>query len=281
MYLLNTTPYTYLIGWPKLNVWYYGVRYAEGCHPKDLWTTYFTSSKYVTEFVKIHGEPTYRKVRRTFTIETIPAARLWEHRVLRRMKVVQKAEWLNKNDRMAPPLMRGDDNPSKLPGVGKKISDALTGVPKSDEHKKNLSLSHIDGKLSGKTYEEIHGDVRAQELKELRAKSSAAWERTIEYKKNSANGQRGKRWITDGVIAKPLYPGDPMPNGFKYGRLPCSEESKRKNRESQAGKPQVKVVSRLFDRKLMTIANYFQWANDKYKNNNKKEQHNGRGNNLR
>jgi hypothetical protein len=60
-----------------------------------------------------------------------------------------------------------------------------------------------------------------------------------------------------------------MPEGFRYGRLPCSEESKRKNCDSQTGKPQLKVVSRLFDRKLMTIANYFQWANNKYKNNNK------------
>lgn len=38
------TPYTYLIGWSKHNIWYYGKRTAKNCHPNDFWVTYFTSS---------------------------------------------------------------------------------------------------------------------------------------------------------------------------------------------------------------------------------------------
>ena len=62
--------YTYLIGWTKYNIQYYGVRYAKGCHPDDLWKTYFTSSKYVKEFRekngmfgKKHSEETKQKIR--------------------------------------------------------------------------------------------------------------------------------------------------------------------------------------------------------------------------
>lgn len=49
--------YTYLIGWSHLNIWYYGRRTARNCRPEELWVKYFTSSKYVEEFRKIHGEP--------------------------------------------------------------------------------------------------------------------------------------------------------------------------------------------------------------------------------
>lgn len=32
--------YTYLIGWSRLNVWYYGVQYNPMANKNDLWTTY-------------------------------------------------------------------------------------------------------------------------------------------------------------------------------------------------------------------------------------------------
>ena len=54
---MPSTPYTYLLGWSEHNTWYYGVRYAKGCHPSDIWKKYFTSSKHVKNFVKMHGDP--------------------------------------------------------------------------------------------------------------------------------------------------------------------------------------------------------------------------------
>lgn len=98
------TPYTYVIGWPSENVWYYGVRYAKknqclyetGCHPDELWVTYFTSSKTVKTFVEKHGDPEIIQIRKTFTNE-IDAIQ-WERKVLKRLKVIQKDFWLNEND---------------------------------------------------------------------------------------------------------------------------------------------------------------------------------------
>jgi hypothetical protein len=88
-----TRPYTYLIGWKDLQKFYYGVRYALNCSPSDLWTTYFTSSKYVKEFRLVHGEPDVIQIRREFTNKI--DAKKWEDRVLFRLKVINNDKFLN------------------------------------------------------------------------------------------------------------------------------------------------------------------------------------------
>lgn len=89
-----TTPFTYLIGWTKHDIWYYGAKYARGCNPSDLWTTYFTSSKHVVKFIEDHGQPDVIEIRHTFKTEK--AARAWEERVLRKIDAVNDERWLNK-----------------------------------------------------------------------------------------------------------------------------------------------------------------------------------------
>ncbi len=78
------TPFTYLIGWKEHNKWYYGVRYVRNCHPDDLWTSYFTSSKLVKKMRKEFGDPDVIEVRQTFPTDTL--AREWEFIVIRRMR---------------------------------------------------------------------------------------------------------------------------------------------------------------------------------------------------
>lgn len=96
---MKSVPFTYLIGWSKLNKWYYGVRYAKNCHPDDLWTSYKTSSRIVSKFVLQHGDPDVREVRQTFN--NIKSAQLWEAKVLHKMKVVKNSNWLNGHDSKA------------------------------------------------------------------------------------------------------------------------------------------------------------------------------------
>lgn len=92
-------PYTYLIGWPALNKWYYGVRYSKNCCPEDLWVSYFTSSKTVKKFVKQYGDPPVIEIRKTFN--NVPKAQIWENRVLQRLKVAYSKHWLNEHDSKA------------------------------------------------------------------------------------------------------------------------------------------------------------------------------------
>jgi hypothetical protein len=91
-------PYTYLIGWSKLDKWYYGCEYSRRriANPKNLWVTYFTSSKEIAIQIEYCGEPDIIQVRRTF--ETGEKARQWEHKALSRLNVVFSKRWLNKTD---------------------------------------------------------------------------------------------------------------------------------------------------------------------------------------
>lgn len=119
-------PYTYLIGWPELNRWYYGVRYAQNCDPSDFWISYFTSSDIVKEFCNQYGDPPIRIIRKTFTgINRVTESRKWETRVLKKLKVLLKETWLNKNDSPAPPIVRryGDDNIMRRPEQRQRMKD--------------------------------------------------------------------------------------------------------------------------------------------------------------
>ena len=90
---MNSKPFTYYLHWSAQNKSYYGVRFAVGCDPKDLWRTYFTSSKHVKKFVAQFGDPDVIEIRKRFSLPE--AAIRWEHKVLRRLKVLETDAWLN------------------------------------------------------------------------------------------------------------------------------------------------------------------------------------------
>jgi len=96
---MTNTPYTYLVGWKEHNKYYYGVRYAKDCSPEDLWNGYYTSSKYVKEFRQQNGEPDIVEVRQTFN--SVDKAREWECKVLTKLDVTQKEEWLNQSNNVS------------------------------------------------------------------------------------------------------------------------------------------------------------------------------------
>jgi len=48
-------PYVYMIKNKTTGLKYIGVRYARGCHPSDLWHTYFTSSSVVKKLIAQFG----------------------------------------------------------------------------------------------------------------------------------------------------------------------------------------------------------------------------------
>lgn len=90
---MNNTPFTYYLYWAKLNLHYYGVRYAVNCHPSELWTKYFTSSTYVNRLRKNYGDPDIIQIRKIFS--SVPESKKWESKVLRRIKALDKMNWLN------------------------------------------------------------------------------------------------------------------------------------------------------------------------------------------
>ena len=200
------TPYTYLIGWSKLDKWYYGSRYAtknkclyeSGCHPDDFWVTYHTSSNIVTAFREEHGEPDVIQIRKTFS--NADDAKAWEHRILQRMNVVKNDKWLNGNDRPGWPLLLGDKNPmygrtgEKNPNYGK--------TP-SEETKKKISEGKMGEKnpMYGRTGEKnpSYGKTPSQETRKKMSEVKMGEKNqnygktpSEETKKKISEGRKGK-----------------------------------------------------------------------------------------
>lgn len=201
-------PYTYLIGWTSLNIWYYGVRYAKDCDPSDLWVDYFTSSNYVKEFRAIHGEPDVIEVRRIFK-DSKYAIRC-EDRVIRNLKIYSNPNFLNKSysgsifyseevrkkisdsskGRKAPHLK------NKTPEHIEKMRLTKTGVKQTLEHRAATSLA-----LKKKYAEEVHpstGVALSEEHKKnisIGIKESKKFKDSIDKMKHagSDNGMFGKK----------------------------------------------------------------------------------------
>lgn len=184
---MNNIPYTYLIGWSKHDIWYYGVRYAKNCHPDDLWVEYKTSSKYVTAFTEKHGEPDVVQVRKTFTDSA--TARLWEEKVLSRMKVIRDDKWLNKTNNRAFVPMYGTDNPMKRPDVMEKHRS----VTESEEWRTKMrianNLPETVIKRSGKNHYSKKEDYESKIIGE---NNPMKREEVIEKMKQSLPSRKGE-----------------------------------------------------------------------------------------
>lgn len=106
------TPYVYLLGWSCLNKWYVGARHAHtykclyesGCHPDELWNTYFTSSKYVKQFCRENGDPDIRIILREFP-DNASLALAYESDLINTFSLHENDHFLNKtNNQGIPPL---------------------------------------------------------------------------------------------------------------------------------------------------------------------------------
>lgn len=151
--MTTTTPFTYLIGWSRHNLWYYGVRFSRTANPSDLWTTYFTSSKKVRAARLIFGEPDIRQVRRVFSDKKM--ALIWEHTVLRRMGVKHNTNWLNDSVGLGDKQHIGpwtDDMKSKISATKRRLLANGTIIPKkhTEEHKQKLRENNPGGKATAK-----------------------------------------------------------------------------------------------------------------------------------
>lgn len=133
---METIPFCYLIKWTKLNKFYYGVRYKKGITPDTLWTSYYTSSEIVREFIKENGAPDVVEVRKVFSDGE--AARKWETTFLKKVNAVKSSLWLNANDSesfyRAPGWSHTEYTKRKISEV--KLSKGKTIT---EEHKKAIS----------------------------------------------------------------------------------------------------------------------------------------------
>lgn len=189
------TPYTYLVGWSAHNKYYYGVRYAKetnclyesGCHPDDLWKTYFTSSEIVKKYRKTYGEPDIIQVRRTFDCPI--KAQVWEVKVLKRIGI-QNEKWIN-NAIAGRSLITEE--------VKRKMSLSSRG-PKTEQHKKNISKGRIGIVFSEKHIENIRKAATGKKQSELSKRKKAESVSVLKWYNNGKENCRrkthpGKGWV--------------------------------------------------------------------------------------
>jgi len=188
-----TTPYTYLVGWSNYDLWYYGVRFAKGCNPNDLWVTYFTSSNRVKHTREQYGEPDVVEIRRVFKNQD--SARVWEHKVLKRMKVIKNSKWLNQTDNVSI----GMDVQTRI-----KISNTKKGRPNSESHNRKIGDFH-------------RGKIESAETRLKKSLSRTGKTHSDEtLRKLSENSGRAKPVEVNGVMyrslkhaAQTLFPDSP------------------------------------------------------------------------
>ena len=206
-------PYTYLIKHRPSGQVYYGVRTANAVPAhEDLWNKYFTSSNTVKQLVEETGADSFDyEVRREF--DTAEQAIAWESKVLRRVCVLEKEQWINAN--IAGYIIPTDQS-------RRKISEYHRGKPKSEEHRAKIAAA-------------ITGIQREPRNEEYRSKMSAA-------KSGAGNGMYGRKHSTE-TLSKMSASMKGKPSDQK-GK-PRTEEENQKQREKMLGRKQTpEVVAR-------------------------------------
>lgn len=194
--------YTYLIGWKNLNKWYYGVKYSKDSDPEKFWKEYFTSSIYVERMRQQYGEPDVIQIRKTFSDPQ--KARLWEHKVLKRMNVVINENWLNKTDNICfDSVLMSEIGKTKTGDknnfYGRKHTDEfkqrMSVKQKSlvtDEKRKKISDS-IKRKHANGEYKHIYNEDTRRKISESN-KGQIPWNKggtlTEEHKKKIGDSER-------------------------------------------------------------------------------------------
>lgn len=136
-----TIPYTYLVGWKNHNLWYYGCQYAVGCHPKNLWTTYFTSSKKVKMIRKVLGEPDVILIRKTFS--SPEKALMWENKVLRRLNASNRKDFINLQNGSGDYVPNHDEYMRAI--VSEKMKTYWTPEKRSEQSEKRRRYCEVNG----------------------------------------------------------------------------------------------------------------------------------------
>lgn len=189
-------PYTYRIGWSKHNKYYYGVRYAKGCCPTDLWTKYFTSSKHVKKFSEKYGEPDILEIRRTFSCSK--EAREREHKAIKRANLVENTSYLNYTNNRAIPT----DKRKKF----KDLPEETKREIKRRSREQALKM-HKEGRI---TYQ------KPQDTTNYRRAALARWSNP-DFKSKFI----GQRWMFKGGKTKKISPSEwdlYLKNGWNFGR---------------------------------------------------------------
>lgn len=199
--MLEYVPYVYIIKHKTTGMKYIGVRYAKGCHPTDLWTTYFTSSSLVKKLVAEFGPDDFKtKILHTYPDDPKSAV-LKEAHYFKFIKL--RDDYLNITFSSGCQDLRISSKAGKVGGAivySKKI-----GIFRSDEDRKLWASAA--GKIGGAVQRDlklgIHGLTKEQRLINCSkgGKNGGFTNPELQRELGRRGGPKNKgfAWLTDGV----------------------------------------------------------------------------------
>lgn len=165
----QSTPYTYILEWTAQNKRYIGARWAAGCHPSDLWTEYFTSSKYVEKFVALYGPPDVILIDQTF--DSALDAMTREQELQYKFNVRYNDDFLNK-------AVAGvwDHND---PDIKAKMSSSQLGKKHTQEHKDKIGIASKNTVRTAEWCERISAAHKGKKLSPEHVEKMASSKRGV------------------------------------------------------------------------------------------------------
>jgi general stress protein YciG len=189
---MKSIPFTYRVKNKTTGKFYYGVRYAKNCSPKDLWTIYFTSSKKVKNLIELYGIDDF-EIEICKTFETSDEAIKWEQEF--NSKILNDPNYLNENCGTAfskESCARGAINFAKNNPERKRKICQKAGKNASITNKKNKSGAFHDKNIQSKA------GKKGSEILKLKGRF-----KSDEWRKISSRSEY--KWYTDGLNNKRIH----------------------------------------------------------------------------
>jgi len=197
-------PYVYIVKNKTTGLKYLGVRYAKGCHPDDLWVTYFTSSSLIKKLIDSYGKNDfYVKV-----IHKYPSCP--DQAIIREAKyfpyIKQRDDYLNACFSSGIIDLRINSKAGKV--GGNIVKSKKIGIFRSEDDRKEWAS--MGGKVGGKLQAELglgfHQYKNNPELHKQWSSKGGKFSGQFQNKKfQSEMGKRGGIknkgfvWINDGI----------------------------------------------------------------------------------
>lgn len=214
-------PYTYLIGWSIINFWYYGSRYAKGCHPNDLFKSYFTSSKIVKDFVKKYGCPDVIKIRKVF--DNPKSTITWETKFLTRIDAANNPRFLNlRNNSTNYVITESNTGSFKKGQISRNKGRKMWSLLSDRERKNKFGRIHTEEErlIQSQFFRELYNkEPHRREI--ARQKNMDQFNDPFKRQrhKESIVSSKGTIWVTNGIEDKRILKSDISKySGYTIGR---------------------------------------------------------------
>lgn len=224
-------PYFYILKHKYTGRLYVGSQYGKTSNPSNIWSTYFTSSKFIKEIILNEGKDSFEVLKVTERLD----ARKYEARYLQRCyRLFGKDKFMDLfiNRNIAPGILLSEESILKANGPDKREKMRKLALERLANGTHNFITDHHSP--TEEERKKISERMMGNDYGNLRNITPEYRQQAAEKSKGNKN-VNGYKWWTDGVECKRSI-DSPGPN-FYLGGPKQSEETKQKRSLALRGKP--------------------------------------------